>query len=189
MEDFKVYEITYISEDGEQNPKNSTGYEGQENFIDVSIKNELFMDDVIYDYNVKKGAAFLISILSPTIPILVLIVGIVFERGFLIGLGFLSFMMGACLCLEFLELSRKFQKGLNNYKAESVILEQIKIKKIEIGKNKNALIFYFMRDDGTLKKIMLEEFTFEYVSYLEKDKIEVDLKNKKIKISGKYLLD
>lgn len=183
MGEFDIFSYMF---EGKESVSEENSKEKDEN-VRIEVKNEEFMDDVIYDYNVKKGAIVVCAALAPIIPILMLVGGIVFESGPFIVLGFVSFMLGMFFCIELLEAGEECEKKLKDYKEAAVIFNQIKLKELVV--EKGNLSFYFLRDDGTPKKRSFKGFTFEYVPYLEKDHIVVDLKKKCILISGKYLID
>lgn len=183
MGEFDIFSYMF---EGKESVSEENSKEKDEN-VRIEVKNEEFMDDVIYDYNVKKGAIVVCAALAPIIPILMLVGGIVFESGPFIVLGFVSFMLGMFFCIELLEAGEECEKKLKDYKEAAVIFNQIKLKELVV--EKGNLSFYFLRDDGTSKKRSFKGFTFEYVPYLEKDHIVVDLKRKCILISGKYLID
>lgn len=171
----------------ERSLEDKIGNKEKESLIHVDIKNEGFIDDVIYDYNIKKGAIALCAILVIVIPVLISIAGAIFGYAYTFVIGFVFILLGILFSMALLDEGKKCEKELNDYKVASIILQQVKLK--DMKKENGKFNFYFLKDDGTLKKIRFISFSFEYVDYLEKNEIMVDLKSKCIFISGKYLLD
>ena len=157
-------------------------------FVDVKVSNEIYMSEVEASYNRKIIGAFLCSISSIIIPAIVIILSLMNKGWLFRTIAFIGILPIGLQCNEwFTEQKRNYSKLLKEYKAAVMLFLQVRVKMVR--KEENDLVFYFEMDDGTLKGLIFNSLNIKYSPTFDKNEMELDVRQKKITISAKYLLD